>query len=191
MQILLSEKAVTVYEILFILILIIILVVQHRKRKDALERRRISNKKRRNEQLEEMLKNPDIKPQSGNGPNPFDIQYMYETGDEIKAPAFQAEIEVHTATSVQRFLLDLDRPITVGRNENNILPLNDQTVADRCCSIFVKNQAVYVRNLSPSNPVFIQRGKKKLQIQNQIIKMQSKDIITCGKTVLHILLHQN
>ena len=44
MQILLSEKAVTVYEILFILILIIILVVQHRKRKDALERRRISNK---------------------------------------------------------------------------------------------------------------------------------------------------
>lgn len=192
MQILLSERAITIYEVLFILVLIVVLVKQHKRKKDAMERRRISNVKKRNQQLEEMLKNPDIHQQGGKGPNPFDVQYMQESSSgNGKTPAFQAEIEVHTETSVQKFLLDLDQEVTIGRGEKNILPLSDQTAAERCCSIFVKKQAVYVRNLSPSEPVWIQRGKKKMEIRRQIVKMQSKDIITFGRTTLHVLLYQN
>lgn len=192
MQILLSERAITVYEILLILILVVILVKQQKRKKDAMERRRISNAKKRNQQLDEMLKNPDIHPQGGKGPNPFDVQYMQESSSGSGAPsAFQAEIEVHTETSVQKFLLDLDQEITIGRDGKNILPLGDQTAAERCCSIFVRRQSVFVRNLSPAEPVWIQRGKKKMEIRNQIVKMQSKDIITFGRTALHVLLYQN
>ena len=97
------------------------------------------------------------------------------------------EIEVHTETSVQRYLFDLDQPVTIGRDEKNSLPLNDSMAAKQNCTIFVKNQTVYVK----ASPVCIQRGKVKKQVENQMVKLQSKDILIIGKTALHISLYEN
>lgn len=192
MQLLLSEKAVTLYEILVIAILIIVLFRQARKNKAARERRQISNVKKRNMQLEEMLKNPDIKSEWSKNPNPFEVQYVYaKNAEENVMPKFQAEIEVHTETSIQRYLFDLNQEITIGRDETNVLPLKDKMAAKRSCSIFLKNQAVYVKNHSASNPICIQRGKNRQLIQNQTVKLKSRDVITLGKTKLHILLYEN
>lgn len=191
-ELLLSGKAITLYEILVIAILIFILIRQVKKNKDIRERRDISNEKIRNAKLDEMLKNPDIKTDWPQQPNPFEVQYMQKAKAEFAViPKFQVEIEVHTETSVQRYLFDLDQEITIGRDERNVLPLNDKQAAKRCCSIFVKNHAVYVKNLSFDNPVCIQRGKKKQLIQNQMVKIQSKDILTIGRTALHISLYEN
>lgn len=192
MQLLLSEKAIALYEVLVIFILIFILIRQSKKNKEIRERRQISNEKMRNAQLEEMLKNPDIKSEWSKQPNPFDVQYAHAANGEMSAmPKFQVEIEVHTETSVQRFLFDLDQEVTIGRDEKNVLPLNDKLVAKRNCTIFVKNKAVYVKNQSLANPVCIQRGKNKQLIQNQIVKLQSKDILTLGKTALHVSVYEN
>lgn len=191
-QLLLSGKAITLYQILAIFILIFVLLRQMKKNKAIRERRQISNTKMRNSQLEEMLKNPDIKSEWSKHPNPFEVQYVHAANTEMDVmPGFQVEIEVHTETSVQRYLFDLNQEVTIGRDERNVLPLNDKLVAKRNCSIFMKNQAVYVKNQSNANPVCIQRGKNKQLIQNQIVKLQSKDILTLGKTALHISLYEN
>lgn len=192
MQLLLSEKAIAVYEVLAILILIFIFIRQSKKNRETRERRQISNAKMRNMQLDEMLKNPDIRSEWSKHPNPFDVQYVHAANTEMNAmPKFQIEIEVHTETSVQRYLFDLEREVTIGQDEKNVLPVKDKLAAKRNCSIFVKNQAVYVKNLSASVPVCIQRGKKKQLIQNQIVKLQSRDILTLGKTALHISIYEN
>lgn len=192
MQILLSEKAMAVYEILIILILAFALIRQIRKNRETRERRQISNAKLRNVKLEEMLKNPDIKSEWSKNPNPFDVQYVHAANNDMKAmPKHQIEIEVHTETSVQRYLFDLEREITIGRDESNVLPLNDKQAAKRNCAIYVKNQAVYAKNLNAATPICIQRGKKKQLIQNQMVKLQSKDILMVGKTALHISLYEN
>lgn len=191
-QILLSEKAVTLYEILILLILLFLLVRQIRENRNARERRRIGNQKKRNLQLEEMLKNPDISKGKSKQPAPFDVQYVHAEEQEMDAvPEFQVEIEVHTETSVRRFLFDLDQQITIGRDENNTLPLKDHLVAKKNCLIFRKNHAVYVKNLNAAVPVFIQRGNNRQLIQKQMIKLKSRDVLTLGKTELHIVLYEN
>ena len=58
-QLLLSQNAITVYEILIIVILVIVFIRQNRKNRDFEERRNISNEKMRNVALEEKLKNPE------------------------------------------------------------------------------------------------------------------------------------
>jgi hypothetical protein len=188
----LSEKAIALYEILIILLLLFILIRQVRKKKDMQKRRQISSVKMRNEQLEAMLKNPDKEAEKSRRSNPYDVQYVHTGNAEIHAmPKFQVEIEVHTETSVQRYLFDLDQEVTIGRDEKNVLSINDRMAARRNCTIFVKNQAVYVKNQSSASPICIQRGKNKQLIQNQMVKLQSKDILTIGKTTLHISLYEN
>ena len=191
-QLLLSKNAVMLYEILIILVLILIQVRQSKKRREIQERREVNNTKLRNTQLEERLKNPDIDPEWSQNPNPFDVQYVHEAKIDIKAlPKFQVEIEVHTDISVQRYLFDLDREVSIGRDEKNILPLKDPQAAPKCCSIFVKNQAVYVRDENAGGAVFIQRGKNRMAIQNQMVKLQNKDILKIGKTSLHVSIYKN
>lgn len=194
MQILLSKNAIAIYEILIILLLVIILVRQSKKNKDMQERKRIRKEKLRNAQLEERLKNPEIDIEQGwpANPNPFDVQYVHSANIDTNAmPRFQVEIEVHTETSVQRYLFDLDQEITIGRDERSVLPLKDPTAARRGCSILMKNQVVYVKNESTVNAVCIQRGKNKKLIQNQMVKLQSRDILTIGKTALHVSIYEN
>lgn len=50
---------------------------------------------------------------------------------------------------------------------------------------------MYVKNECYEKPICIQRGKKKQLIQNQIVKLQSRDILSIGKTTLHISLYEN
>lgn len=190
-EVLLSKNAITVYEVLVILVLVVILVRQKKKNRELQERREITNAKIRNQKLEQKLKNPDSDMDWSKDPNPFEVQYMPEAEAHVKAASdLQIEIEVHTEMSVQRYLFDLNEEITIGRNAKNVLPLKDAMAAERSCTIFMKNRAVYVRNESVRNPVCIQRGKKKQFIQNQIVKLQSKDILTFGKTALHISIYE-
>ena len=190
-EVLLSKNAITVYEVLVILVLVVILVCQKKKNRELQERREITNAKIRNQKLEQKLKNPDSDMDWSKDPNPFEVQYMPEAEAHVKAASdLQIEIEVHTEMSVQRYLFDLNEEITIGRNAKNVLPLKDAMAAERSCTIFMKNRAVYVRNESVRNPVCIQRGKKKQFIQNQIVKLQSKDILTFGKTALHISIYE-
>lgn len=191
-EILLSGKAVMAYEILMILVLVFVLIHQWKKNSAARERREIRNAKMRNVQLEEKLKNPDSIMDWSKTPNPFEVQYVQNPEKNSRPDSnFQIELEVHTETSVQRYLFDLDEEITVGKSERNSLPLNDKSAADRSCSIFRKNRSVYVKNENYEKPICIQRGKKKQLIQNQIVKLQSKDILSIGKTTLHISLYEN
>lgn len=190
-EILLSKSAITVYELLLILSLLIVLIWRRRKNRILQERRTINNRKMRNAQLEERLKNPNAKKEWSVTPNPYEIQYTPQLHAELQLKqGFQVEVEVHTQTSVQRFLFDLDQELTIGRDEKNVLPLQDNMVAQKNCSIRVKNGVVYVKNLSASNPVCIQRGKKKQVIQEQMVKLQNKDILFMGQTSLHIMIYQ-
>lgn len=191
-KILLSKTAILVYEILMILILLFIFLYQRKKNRDIQARREIRNAKMRNVQLEEKLKNPANTMDWSKNPNPFDVQYISKAEKKEKPLLrFQVELEVHTETSVQRYLFDLDKEITVGRGTNNVLPLNDRQAENRCCSIFLKNHAVYVRNEGRENSLCIQRGKRKQPIQRQIVKLQNKDILTFGKTALHVFVYEN
>lgn len=191
MQLLLSRNAIAVYEILIIIGLVFALIYLTKKNRESRERRQIRNEKMRNQQLEEILKNPDITGEHYAKPNPFDVQYLHAAREKRDAkPGVQAEIEVHTETSVQRFLFDLEQELTIGQDETNVLPLNDRQAAKKNCSVFVKNQEVYLKNLSTSHPVWIQRGRNRQLIQNQIVKLQSKDILTVGRTVLYISLYE-
>lgn len=191
-ELLLSGRALLVYEILIILVLAFILLKQKKKHREVQERREISNAKMRNLQLEQKLKNPDSKTDWSKNPNPFEIQYIPETNRQPELVSdIQIEIEVHTGVSIQRYLFDLDEEITIGRSQKNILPLNDQMAPERSCSVFRKKRSVYVRNENIHNPVCIQRGKRKQLVQNEIVKLQSKDILIVGKNALHILLYEN
>ncbi len=192
MEVLWSRGAIAVYELLVILALSVVLFLQIKRSKDARERRKISTQKNRNVQLEEMLKNPEMHANAGQKQNPYEVKYMQEMNFGTNAmPRFQVEIEVHTETSVQRYLLDLDQEVTIGSDMQNVLPINERLAASRSCSIFLKNQMVYAKNLSPSNPIFIRRGKQTHQLERESVKLQSKDIIKIGNTELHIAIYEN
>lgn len=192
MQFLLSERALIFCEILIIVALVAALIVRAKKNRDMRERRRISNAKMRNVYLEERLKNPDIESGWAEQPIPFDVQYVDTADHPMKeAPKFQVEIEVHTGTTVQKYLFDLDHPVTIGKDRRNVLPLSDPMVAKKHCSVFCRKGAVYAKNHSVSQPIIIQRGKKRRAIQKQVVLLQSKDILTLGKTMLYLTLHEN
>ncbi len=189
-QLLLSQKAITFYEVLIILILAALLIRQMKKKRQLEERRQITNIKTRNAELEKILKNPDNTVQQVKPPNPFDVQYRHNANNPI--PRFQIGIEVHTEISVERYLFDLKQELTIGRDKKNKLPLgNDKLIAKKSCSIFLKDQNVYVRDSGSRNSVYLQRGKKNYRIQNQTVKLQNKDILILGKTSLHISLFEN
>lgn len=189
-ELLLSKTAITVYEVLVILILIIILVRQSRKNKDIQERRTISDAKLRNARLEERLKNPEIVSEVSRQSNPYDVQYVQNT-DGRNMSQLQVAIEVHTETSVQRHLFDLDREITIGQAANNDLVLNDMYAPPGGCSVLTRGHDVYVKNQNINPPVRIQRGNRKMLIQSQMVKLQSKDVLTIGNTALHVSLYKN
>ena len=188
-QLLLSKTAITLYEVLTILILITILVRQSKKNKDIQERRNISDAKMRNAKLEDRLKNPEMKEEVSRQSNPYDVQYIQNT-ENRSISKLQIAIEVHTETSVQRHLFDLDQEITIGQGEHNDLVLSDKNVPLGGCSILTRGQDVYVKNQSGSS-VKIQRGRRKMLIQNQMVKLQNKDVLTIGNTALHISLYKN
>lgn len=191
MELLLSKQAVAVYEAVIALMLIFILVRQFKKNKEIRERRKISNQKMRNLHLEEMLKNPDIESDFSNQPNPFDVQYKADMDSgQRKLSKFQIELEVRTETSVKRYLFDLNREITIGRGENNTLPLGDKHAALKSCTIFMRKKAVYAKNPS-SFPILIRRGKNKQEIRKQMVKLQNGDVLIIGRTELSISLYEN
>lgn len=189
-ELLLSKRAVTVYELAAILILIWILIRQSKKKREMDERRQISNIKMRNVQLEKMLKNPYIKSTQSGRPNPYDVQYK-EKSDKPLAARCQVEIEVHSEISVQKYLFDLNQELSIGRDETNVLPLNDKLAARKSCVIFLKERAVCLKNLSSNHPVLLRRGKNWMRVEDQIVKLQSRDILTLGKTALHISIYEN
>nr|WP_296042317.1 hypothetical protein [uncultured Blautia sp.] len=179
-----SQKAITLCEILVIILLIFILIWQSKRNKDIQERKNISNAKLRNAKLEEKLKNPESKEELHRQSSPFEIQYMQNAPDRTGAVSeFQVEIEVHTETSVQRHLFDLEHEVTIGQE-----PGNDPR---KGCSIMVKDHSIYVKCQNTSSPVYVQRGKRTHLVKNQMVKLQSKDILTVGKTDLLISLYEN
>lgn len=191
-EVLLSRNAILIYEVLVIIILIAVLIVQKRKGRKIVERKKIADKKTRNSQLEEQLKNPDSEIDWRKTPNPFEVQYtLNQDGGRKSKSEIQIEIEVYTEMSVQHYLFDLNEKITIGGSEKNALPLNDQTIAERSCSIVAKNKSVYIKNENENALIYIQRGKNSIQIKNQIIKLQDKDNLQIGKTTLHISLYEN
>lgn len=187
-----SQKTVTLCEVLVIILLIFILIWQSKRNKDIQERKNISNAKLRNAQLEEKLKNPENKEELHRQSSPFEVQYMQNAPDRTGAvPEFQVEIEVHTETSVQRYLFDLEQEVTIGREPVNDLVINDISATQNGCGILVKNHSVYVKCQNTSTPVYIRRGRRTHLVKDQMVKLQSKDILTIGKTDLRISLYEN
>lgn len=187
-----SQKAITLCEILVIILLIFILIWQSKRNKDIQERKNISNAKLRNAKLEEKLKNPESKEELHRQSSPFEIQYMQNAPDRTGAVSeFQVEIEVHTETSVQRHLFDLEHEVTIGQEPGNDLVINDKNATRKGCSIMVKDHSIYVKCQNTSSPVYVQRGKRTHLVKNQMVKLQSKDILTVGKTDLLISLYEN
>lgn len=189
---LLSKNAITCYEVAVIVILIVALVVLKKKYGEMKKRREIAEMNERNEQLMNMLKNPDSEKNWSKQPKPHEIEYIPKTDSGKKvASDMQIEIEVHTEMSVQHYLFDLDKMITIGHDEKNTLPLNDQTIAEHSCTIAMKDKSVYVKNEDQNKPICIQRGKNKSLITNQCERIKNKDILILGKTELHISLYKN
>lgn len=187
-----SQKTVTLCEVLVIILLIFILIRQSKRNKDIQERKNISNAKLRNAQLEEKLKNPESKEELHRQSSPFEVQYMQNAPDRTgSVPEFQVEIEVHTETSVQRHLFDLEHEVTIGREPGNDLVINDKSATRNGCSILVKDHSIYVKCQNTSSSVYIRRGKRSHLVRNQMVKLQSKDILTVGKTDLLISLYEN
>lgn len=191
-QILLSRNAITFYEVLIILILVIVLIRATRKNKDLEERRSISNEKLRNATLENRLKNPESRVEISRQSSPFEVQYMNNHSNKNGiVPDFQVEIEVYTETSVQRHLFDLEKEIFIGQDKSNDLVIPDPHAVKRGCCICRKDHDVYLKNQNAVSSVSIRRGKKRLMIQNQMVKLQSNDVLTVGKTEMHISIYEN
>lgn len=192
MGLLLSKNAVTLYELLVILILVIVIVCQTRKRKDLEERRNISNEKLRNATLEDRLKNPESRVEIPRQSSPFEVQYTNDLSNKNGiVPEIQVEIEVYTETSVQRHLFDLEKEVFIGQDKSNDLVLTDPSAVKRGCAICMKDHAVYIKNQNSAPSVSVRRGKKRLMVQNQMVKLQNNDVLTVGKTEMHISIYEN
>ena len=94
LQLLLSEKAVAVYEVITILALVVVLILQVGRNRKRQERRQINNKKMRNAELEKILKNQDIRENQSPKPNPFEVLYKHNADNPL--PRHQIGIEVHS-----------------------------------------------------------------------------------------------
>lgn len=188
-QLLLSEKAITIYEVVIIAILVIVLVRLIKNKKTLDERREISHIRKRNQELEKILKNPDNKTEGSKPPNPFDVQYKHNANNPV--PKFQVGIQVHTEISVERYLFDLNQELTIGRDKKCTLPLNDRQIPKRSCSLFLQDQNVFVKALDTKNPPQLQRAKKTYRVSAEPVRLLDKDILILGKTSLHISLYDH
>lgn len=189
-QLLLSKTAVTAYEILVILILLVILLRQRKQKKAVQERRNVSDAKMRNARLEEKLKNPNMISVQSRQSNPYDVQYV-QNAEKGSTSQLQIAIEVYTETSVQRHLFDLDREITIGQANGNDLVLNDSAAPMDGCCVLAREHAVYVTNKNQDIPIQIKRGKKKMALRNQMVKLQNKDSLVIGCTDMVISIYRN
>lgn len=191
-EIFLSKNVIIVYEIIIVLILFFILFYQMKKNKKFQERKRINEEKMRYIRLDEKLKNPDIKSNWVNYANPFEIQYSQQLNSNMQEMSkYQIEIEVRSKSSIRKYLFDLDKEITIGGNPSSVLFLNDNSISNVNCSIFLKNQMVYLKHYDITFPICIQRGKRKKIIKNQMLQLQNKDILTIGENVLYISIYKN
>lgn len=188
----LSKNVIIVYEIIIVLILFFILFYQMKKNKKFQERKRINEEKMRYIRLDEKLKNPDMKSDWANYANPFEIQYSQQLNSNMQEmPKYQIEIEVRSKSSIRKYLFDLDKEITIGGNPSSVLFLNDNSISNANCSIFLKNQMVYLKHYDITFSIRIQRGKRKKIINNQMLQLQNKDILTIGENVLYISIYKN
>lgn len=191
-EILLSKYAVAACELLAIAVLLFILIRQAGERKAARERREVRRRKKRNADLDRMLKNPEIKREEAGEPAPFEVKYREGmTSISSPLPGFQLEVEVHTQTSARRYLFDLEREVTIGRDKDNVLPIEDPLLAGKCCTIFLKNRSVYIRNRSKARPLTVERGSKKQPVTNRLVKLMSRDVVRAGSTAIHISIYEN
>ncbi len=187
-----QQIILAIAEVAVIVLLIVILIRRRRKKGEAEERRQISNVKDRNSQLEEQLRNPELEKSLVKDLNPYEVQYSnaQENHPENRSKV-QLELEVHTNTSVKKYLFDLTREISIGRSDSNLLTVPDMSMAECNALIYVKNHGIYAGNPSPERPFVIRRGKKQQKVDRVAVQVQHKDILMIGNTAVHILLYEN
>ena len=189
-EILTSGTAVLIYEIIALAILVFFLAAKMKKGNAEKERQEIRQAQNRNEQLEKMLENPQKEGKKNNAA-PYEVKYRdhyYE--DSPISDSGQLEITVSSNTSVKKYMFDLPKEITVGRDAQNLLQIDSRMVSRKQCVIYAEAASINVRNLSTTNPTGIIRGTRKRVLKDESVKMNEKDVLELGDVQMELTLHK-
>ncbi len=83
----------------------------------------------------------------------------------------------------------LERPLTVGRLEDNLLCLSDGAVSGHHCRFFWEGGQVLLEDVGARNPIWIQRGADRLAVRRgEPVPVQTGDVLHLGSMRVRVEL---
>lgn len=87
------------------------------------------------------------------------------------------------------FVFDVDDKVTIGRNKNNKIILNDITVSGTHCTIFRYEGIIYLQDNS-LNGTTVKRGLLKSVFVDEICQLEDGDELIVGNTIFKLKLFE-
>lgn len=100
-------------------------------------------------------------------------------------------IKSKTSGKKSQFVFDPEKRILIGRDRfNSNIYINEAFVSQHHCSIFFRNNQVFLQDMNSANGTYVKRGlfKKYFIVNGQYIQLRSKDRIIIGSNKFKIIL---
>lgn len=122
---------------------------------------------------------------AGNSQKPIEVNYSENLARGGKVGGMLQIVE-HSGISVKKYVLDPSVPITVGREKDNVICINERTLSGRHCEIFAYQKGIYVRDLGSSNHTVIVRERESAYADGNGVRIKTGDRIQMGNVFLDI-----
>ena len=163
--------------------------MKRRKRRKAEEE--MSMLQRRNDALAEALRNPLAKEQNTDNANgPVEISWDDKAVNDsyINSGVQMMELVELSSYSRKKYVFRADRPITIGRGEDNQLVLHHDDVAEHHCVVSLRDQKPYVYSRPGARSV-LRRGKKTALVSGGGVFLNNGDQLELGSTLIQFRMY--
>lgn len=177
----------------FLLIIIEILAIYYiviqlrdRKNKKKLEELERMNAKR--ERLKEELTNPGWQEREEKDNSkylPYETEFHAFENEEA-ASGYKIDLEIRGPLALEKYLVNVGDGIVLGSADDCSISLNDPDVAYHHCSIGQDESGLYIKRLDKSFITVIERGRNFLKLQDAPVRLNEKDRINIGGSVIVI-----
>lgn len=179
---------VLICEIVIAVVLLIINIRQSAKNKRYKKMLSLYKDRVREEFLDTMLHNEYyiFNNESANIA-PYEIEFQEEKKAE-KKDAICVHFECIGSLSTRKYVVNIEGEFFIGRAKTNGIVLKEQGIDNRHIHFIRQNNDLYVQNESSSFGMQLLRGKQQYNIGDTAVRINDKDVLQTGDTVIKIRL---
>lgn len=165
----------------------IVLQLKVRKEKNKLKELERMNAKR--ERLKEELTNPRWQEREEKNDSkylPYETEFHDFEHEEAVVSGYKVDIEIRGPLALEKYLVNVGDGIVFGSADDCSISLNDPDVAYHHCRICQDESGLYIKQLDKSFITVIERGRNFLKLQDAPVRLDEKDRINIGGSVIVI-----